>query len=375
MSVTITTDTHHRVVAAEQRDFAGERTSIVSLRYLSLLACLGLSLVLVFYYFVLLKPIITLPADLLMWEETNFVGDIIKLRIGAPLYTTPGDSNSLIYTPLTPLLTYAISWLINLPTSITAWRLIQLGFVVCAALLATSCSQTLRSLAAPDHRVEFPKTSIALAFLVLFLAATAPQTNSFVACLHVDALALLISVLSFWSMLRYLRAPSWQGVTLMALLPAIGYLTKQFLISWAVVMFVFLLLHNYRDIKRLGLFCVLTATCIAFAIGGCYLLWGDPFIFWTFTLMGGRGQIVLSPDSPNISVLRMVDHSLRVWPEVALGVVGGILILRYQRQNIRRLGPIWAAWVALILSEMFSSGAGWSTLYHFGPGVLIGTAW
>lgn len=368
--------THHtRIVATEHRDIAQEPTSIVSLRYLSLAACLGLSLVLVFFYILLIKPLVTLPADLLMWEETNFVGDIIKLRIGAPLYTTPADNNSLIYTPLAPLLTYAISWLINLPTSITAWRLIQIGFVVCAAVLATACSQTLRRLAAPEYRLDFPKTSVALAFLLLFLAATAPETNSFVYCLHVDALALLISMFSFWSMLRYLRAPSWQGIALMAVWPAIGYLTKQFLISWAVVMLVFLLLHNYKHIKRIGLFCLITATCIALAIGGCYLLWGDPFIFWTFTLMGARKKIVLGPDSPNISILRMLDHSLRVWLEIAIGVVGGILILRYRRQNIRVLGPLWAAWVVLVLSEVFSSGAGWSTLYHFGPGVLIGTVW
>jgi hypothetical protein len=374
MSVTLT-NTRPRISVSEQRDITEARTSIFSLPYLSLIACLGLSIVLVFFFFLLIKPLVTLPADLLMWEETNFVGDIIKIRIGAPLYTTPGDSNSLIYTPLAPLLTYVISWLINLPTSITAWRLIQIGFAVCAALLATSCSQTLRRLAAPEYRLDFPKTFVAFAFLMLFLAATAPQTNSFVYCLHVDALALLISMLAFWSMLRYLKAPSLRGIALMAVWPAIGYLTKQFLISWAVVMFVFLLLHNYRDIKRLALLFVLTSTCIAVAIGGCYLLWGDAFVFWTFKLMGSRNKIVLWPDSPNISILRMVDHLLRVWPEVVIGVVGGILVLQYRRQNIRELGPLWAAWLTLILSEVFSSGAGWSTLYHFGPGVLIGTVW
>jgi hypothetical protein len=360
-----------QTVASDNATFV----SLFSVRHLSLLACLGLSIALVFSYFLFIKPLITLPADILMWEETNFVGDIIKLRIGAPIYTAPSDNNSLVYTPLAPLLTYAISWLIRLPTSILAWRLIQLGFVVCAAAMMTRCSTILRRFAAPERRLEFSKTWMALTFVVLFLAATAPDVNRFVYTLHIDALALLVSVFSFWTMLRYLKAPSWRSVALMAICPALGYLTKQFLISWAVVMLAFLLLHNYRDIRRLALFCALAALGIALAIGGCYLLWGDPYIFWTFKVMGARKGITLSPDSRQISLLRMLDHTLRVWPELMIGVVGGMLLLRYRRENIRRLGALWVAWLALILSESFSSGAGWDTVYHFGPGVLIGATW
>jgi hypothetical protein len=358
-------------VIAEKVSFV----SLLSLRYFSLLACVGLSITLVLAYFVFIKPLVTLSADILMWEETNFVGDIIKLRIGAPIYTAPSDNNSLVYTPLAPLLTYAISWLIRLPTSILAWRLIQLGFATCAAALATICSRSLRRLAAPEQRLEFSRTWLAITVLVLFLVATAPEVNRFVYLLHIDALALLVSVFSFWTMLRYLKAPSRRAVALMAICPALGYLTKQFLISWAVVMFVFLLLHNYKDLKRLALFCALAALAIALAIGGCYLLWGDPYIFWTFKVMGARKGITLSPDSRQISLLRMLDHTLRVWPELMIGVVGGMLLLRYRRENIRRLGALWVAWVALILSESFSSGAGWDTVYHFGPGVLIGAIW
>src|SRR5262245_22660548 len=73
--------------------------SICSLGYFSLAFCLAISVVLVLYYLKSIKPYVFLPADILMWAETNFVGDIIKLRIGVPIYTPPGDSNSLIYTP------------------------------------------------------------------------------------------------------------------------------------------------------------------------------------------------------------------------------------------------------------------------------------
>lgn len=349
--------------------------SLISLHYVSLLACLGFSIVLVISYFVFIKPLVTLPADILMWEETNFVGDMIKLRIGAPIYTAPSDNNSLVYTPLAPLLTYALSWLIRRPESIIGWRLIQLGFVTCAAALATRCSRRLLQMAAPERRIDFPRIWLAITFLVLFLAATAPEVNRFVYLLHIDALALLISVFSFWTMLRYLNSPSWRGIVLMAICPALGYLTKQFLISWAVVMFVFLLLHNYRDIKRLALYSALAAMFIALAVGGCYLLWGDPYIFWTFTVMGARKGLTISPGSRQISIVRMLDHSMRAWPELIIGIIGGILVLRYRSQNIRKFGPLWLAWLTLVLSEAFSSGAGWDTVYHFGPGVLIGATW
>jgi hypothetical protein len=348
-----------------------ERPSLWSTGYFALLLTLGLSVALVLYYLVFIKPFILLPADILMWAETNFVGDILKIRLGVPIYTAPQDSNSLIYTPGAPLLTYAISWLIGKPTSIIAWRVIQLGFASFAAVIATVCCRLLRKQAYPDDRIIFPKTWLAVTFFAMFLAATAPNTNRFVHSLHTDALALLLSMLSFLTMLLYLRAPSTARLILMAVCPAIGYLTKQFLIGWIAVMFIFLLLQGPRQIKRLALFIGLAAGFLAIAIGACYLIWGDNYIFWTFEVMGGtRSRIVLSPEGHHISLARSVDHFVRSWMEIAIGIVGGLLILR--EGNVRRLGPLWVAWLVLICSEAVSSGAGWGVLYHFGPGVLIG---
>lgn len=341
---------------------------------LSLIVCVGLAAALIFFFLLMVKPLILLPADILMWEETDFVGNIIKLRTGAPFYTPAADSNSLIYTPLAPLLTYAISWLMGRPTSIVAWRLIQLGFVTGAALLATLCCRKLRRLAFPNHAIASPATWSVFIFLAMFLAATAPNVNKFVYCLHVDALALLVSVFSFWAMLRYVETPGWKNLLLMAACPALGYLTKQFLVSWVAVMFLFLFLRRPRNIKHLALFGAVAVSLIGVAIGACYLLWGDAFIFWTFEVMGGeRKRIVLSPDSYSVSLVRSFDHLVRVWPEIAAGMIGGWLILR--GDNPRQLVPLWVAWLLLIATETLSSGAGWNTLYHFGPGVVIGAIW
>src|SRR3990167_163608 len=348
--------------------------SIWSLRYFSLFLCLVISVFLVIFYFYSIKPYVFLPADILMWAETNFVGDIIKLRTGAPIYTPPEDNNSTIYTPAAQLLTYAISWIIGKETSIVTWRVIQLCYVSCAALIATICSNIIRKLAYPDQRFPFPKTWFAFTFFIMFLAATSPQTNRFVHCLHADALSLLVSMLCFLTMLLYLKSPNWKYIILMTVCTGLGYFTKQFLINWSAVMLVFLLLHNYRDIKRLALFITTAAIFVAITIGICYLLWGNAFIFWTFEVMGGdRKKIVFSTQGFHISLLRSLDHTVQAWMEIIIGVIGGILILL--KRNFQKLGPLWVGWIALISTEALSSGAGWGVLYHFGPGIVIGTIW
>jgi hypothetical protein len=160
----------------------------------------------------------------------------------------------------------------------------------------------------------------------------------------------------------------------MAICPAVGYLAKQFLVSWSVVMFVCLFLWNPKDLKTLIIFTIVTATSILAAIVLCYWLWGDPFLFWTFEVMGGtRKAIGLSPAGQYISLTRSVEHLVRAWLEIAIGIVGGWVILR--ERNNRKLGSLWVGWLILVATEAFSSGAGWGVLYHFGPGVVIGAVW
>lgn len=358
----------------ELPSYADQEPGVWSAGYAALVACLMLAAGLVAYYLWLIIPYIQLPADLLMWAETNFVGDIIKIRTGVPVYTPPADGNSLIYTPGAPLLTYAISWIIGMTTSIPTWRAIQLGYVALAALLATSCCEKLLRLSFPGRSVPFRRTWYAFSFLTLLLAATSPGINRYVHCLHNDALALLVSVFSFWAMVRYAERPGWSALTLMAVCPALGYLTKQLLLGWAGVMFVFLLLHDPRNVRRLVLFTLATSGVVGFAIGGCYLLWGDAFLFWTFEVMGGSlRRLGFSTGSLNPSVARALDHTIRAWMELAVGGVGVCLVL--SQENIRRVGPLAAAWLSIVLFEGFFSGAGWATMYHFGPGGMIGCIW
>ncbi len=350
-----------------------DRVSLCSPGYFALTFCLVLAIILVAYYLYLIGPYVLFPADILMWGETDFVGNIIKIRNGTPIYTPPEHSNSLIYTPGVSLLTYLISWFFGNTTSIATLRIIQLGYVTFAAIVASSCLKMLYKISFPDHVIKFPKTWYVLSFLIFFLTATSPRVNTFSHCLHLDALAILISMFCFWTMLRYLKSPGWGSLFLMAVCPALGYLIKQFLISWSALMFIFLLLLRPRDIKRLMKFTLLTIVFITVAMGSCYLLWGGNFIFWTFEVMAGRAKITVMPSFDRVSLVRCLDHVVSAWMELLIGFIGGCWIL--QKNNIQRLGPLFVAWIMLIASEAFSSGAGWGVLYHFGPGVLIGVVW
>ena len=271
-------------------------------------------------------------------------------------------------------MTYAVAWVAGYPASIPAFRVIQLAFVAVAAVLATIACCLVYGLAYPDRRLPFPKTWVALWSGVLVLAATSPEVNKFVHCLHPDALALLVSVGIFLALVCYLRSPTWAGLLLLAVGPAAGFLTNQFLVSWGAVIALVLLLDRPRDWKRLVVFLAAAAAFVAAAVGACYLIWGEPFMFWAFQAwVGPRKQIAFGPGSFGFSVARMADHTLQAWFPLAVGVVGGWLLLRGER--VRRLGPLWAGWAALVASEAFFSGAGWGELYHFGPGVVLGAVW
>lgn len=177
--------------------------SVVSPDYLALIACCFFAAGLIVFFVLMVKPLVFLRADILMWEETDFVGNIIKMNIGEPIYTAPSDSNSLIYNPLAFLVTYAIAWLTGLTKSVGGLRAIQLLYVGLAALVATYTTRRLSRFAFPDRGTRYARIWTVLTFFAMLLIATSPNVNRFVYTLHVDALSLLVSVVSFWAMLYY----------------------------------------------------------------------------------------------------------------------------------------------------------------------------
>lgn len=345
--------------------------SAAAIKHFTLMLCTILAAALLIFFFLIIKPLVFLPADILTFAETAFVENIIKLNIGEQLYTDPSDSNSIVYNPAAFLVTYIIALVTGQTKSVVGLRIIQIGFIAGTTLIAAVCAFKIHRLAFPKHIIRFQKTWKVFVFLSLFLVATAPYSNKFVYALHVDAFALLVSLICFWALLRYVEDESTGNLVLLSVLPAIGFLTKQSLIAWIAVIFVFLLFRHPKNFRRLGTFLLLSLGLTAIAFGICYAVWGDNYVFWTYQVLAARKEIVFSPDIPSISITRIADHLIRVWQELFIGIIGCWFLLKH-KQNFSRLGAVSAAWLVLVASQAFSSGSAWGSLYHFGPGVLIG---
>jgi hypothetical protein len=193
------------------------------------------------------------------------------------------------------------------------------------------------------------------------LIATNSLTNPFVHNLHGDALAQLTTIIAFYLLLKYGETRSGAVLAAMAVLPSAGFLVKQSLMVWTAWYAGFVGLAD-RSWKRTIIFTAISGLFIAVIFGICYALWGAPFFFWTFSVMGHH------PVSP----LRSFQHLLTVWPYFVAGLLGGIAIL--QRRNQRLILGAWLIWLAVIVSETYTSGIAWMT-NHIGPGSLIAGVW
>jgi hypothetical protein len=302
------------------------------------------------------------PADVLLWSESPFVDDIIKLRAGYPLYGPPEDLSSFFYTPGSQLLTYALASLAGHGDSIPAFRVIQLGYVTVAALLAARTVWRIIDLARVE--VPFPAAlTVPLVTLVLFLAGTNTTTNPFNQFLHNDALALLVSSSAFAVLVEYAATRRRWLIIAAALLPALGFFVKQSLAIWAPLIGLYLLFFDRpRGWIRIAAFAAGSVLALAGAYGLCRAIWGADFHYWTVTSMGNH------PVSP----LRVFQHVLDSWTYFAAAVAGGA-ILATRARDARLLG-LSVVTLLLLSAEAYTSGIAWM-LNHLGPGSLLAAVW
>jgi hypothetical protein len=197
---------------------------------------------------------------------------------------------------------------------------------------------------------------------LLFLIATNLTTNQFVQFLHNDALALLITMVAYWLLLKYAETRSTAILAGMAMLPALGFMVKQSLLIWAVLYGLYLLVFDRLPWRRLVAFGLGMGAMAGAVIGGCYLIWGHDFWYWTFTVMGNHA----------VSPLRSFEHALAGWGFFVIGITGGLLI--QAGNGDRRVLGAWLAGMLLLAVETYSSGVAWM-LNHMGPGALIAAIW
>lgn len=303
------------------------------------------------------------PGDFLIWSETEFVSDILKFRIGYPLYTDQLNNESFIYPPGAPLATYFISTILGNATSITFFRVVQLGYTLGAAAFAFLSFRTLMQLRYKD---EDSPPSMPLSFLwlpLLFLVASNSLTNPFAHNLHNDAFGQLLAAAGYFVLVRYAATRDWRLLVFMALIPAAGFMVKQIVAIWAPLFVIYLgLFDRPRSIPRTLAVAIGGFGGIALAVGVGLLIWGGDFQYWIFQAAGNH------PVSP----VRSFQHVLDTWPYWSVGLIGGFILLR-GRFSAQVFG-LWAIWLVLFLGEAYTSGIGWM-LNHLGPGSLIAGIW
>jgi len=325
---------------------------------LGLLMLTVLALFLVGVYGYRVSPILALPYDLASWSEPMLVVDVIKLRIGVPLYTPPGDSNSNTYTFGTPVLTYFLAWLFGQPTSIVFYRLILQGYLALAALFAALSAWRLLELASPGQVAVASRRWIPFFVLTAFLFAVNPATGVFHIYLHNDPLAMLAAAVGFWVLVQYAATRRQRWLWAMALMPAVGFLVKQYLAILLAVFVIYLLMEGRESIRRSVVFGLASLGILLAAVGGCYAIWGQPFIYWVVQTMGEH----------SISFERMLIQLGNAAGPLLPGVVGGWFLLRNSVEP--RLLGLWAGWMVMVLGAMYTSGITFHPS-HFGPATLI----
>jgi hypothetical protein len=305
---------------------------------------------------------LSLPVDLLSFAESPFINDILKLRLGDPIYTPPGDNNSYPYTPGAPLLTYGLAVLVGLGDSIPAMRTIQFGYVVLAAAVATGVVDMLARIALASGDLKHRPVWLVFSALFLLLAATDARFNPYVHSLHNDGLALLISVTCYWVLVRHaLTRRAWL-LGAMAVLPALGFLVKQNHLLWAGVFAVYLIAVGGVPRRHVLGYLTGVALAVAAAVVTCVALWGDAFLWWVFVGLGAK-QV-----SPFRTILHLFDAG-------AYGIMGLLAAwsLVLARPN-RTTTALWISWVTVFLLQVYTSGVAWVT-NHIGPSAVIAACW
>jgi hypothetical protein len=303
-----------------------------------------------------------LRADTLIWSEGPFVADILKFRIGYPLYTAPANLESFFYPPGTQLLTYALATLGGHGTSIPAYRVVQVCYAAVAALLATATTMRVLSMSRPGRAAELSPWWGAVLAPLMFHCATNALTNPFAHALHNDALSVLVSALAYYLLAEYAATRKVAVLVALALVPAVGFYVKQSLVVWAGLVTGYLVVFDQpRSLKRAAIYAVAAFGLSYAGYALARAAWGADFQYW----------VIEDLKHHPFSVLRSVQHALDAWVYFAAGLVGGLILIG---RDWRRVAGLWVVAMLLLAQEAYTSGIAWM-LNHMGPGSVLAGIW
>jgi hypothetical protein len=306
-----------------------------------------------------LRPLLGLEYDIAAWSEPMFVLDIIKWRTGAALYLPADDSNSNVYNFGAPALTYFLAWVSGNAASVVAYRWIQMLYLAVAALFTALSAQELLRLGTPERFVHASRLWLPFFFFSALLFCVNPQTCAFNVFLHNDPLTMTVSAAAFYVLLRYARERRMGWLAAMAVLPAAGFFVKQYLAIWAAAYVTYLLLEEPLEWRRVIGFGATAFGLVGISVGAGFLLWGENYRYWIFTIMGGH--------------LISVEKLMGRFSDAAVFLLPGLVAAYYflRGEAFRKFLGIACGWVILILGALYTSGITYSPT-HLGPASLAG---
>jgi hypothetical protein len=131
---------------------------------------------------------------------------------------------------------------------------------------------------------------------------------------------------------------------------------------WAGIFLVYLLALGKVPGKQLLLYLFCSVVSVSAAVGTCYLLWGDNFLWWVFTGLGSK----------QVSLLRAAQHFLEAGIYAMMGLFAGwILVLR---NGSRASAALWISWLLAFVIQTYTTGIAW-VANHMGPAIVLSGCW
>jgi hypothetical protein len=339
------------------------RRSSAEFGQLGLTLLVTTSILLVGVYFYEVSFYVLFPADIMLWSETDYVNDILKIRAGYPFYSAGSNFDSNMYPPASQFLTYILASAFGHPISVPAYRIVHLFYAALTALVAVRCCHALLELSAskdPGKNRSNQKYSLwtwvreISLYAILFLVATNSVTSPYVHNPHPSSLVQLVSVLAYYLLIRYAITRDRWILLAMILLPAIGFMVKQNLVQWAGLFCIYLTFFDRpRSIRGI----VVVGLGAFGVLGGVFAI-----CYWLFYV----------PSKHPTSALRSVHHLFDTRSYFVVGALGGLMFLR--GGNLRALLGLWLIWLVVLLLALLTAGIN-IMRHHIGPSSLIASVW
>jgi hypothetical protein len=281
------------------------------------------------------------PWDLFVWAESPFMTNMLKLHNGVPLYTTPADANSFVYSPGLEYLTWALLRPLGLHLDIRFCRLVAVAVGLLAAWLAARSAVRIALVPAggtPPARVVWIFAGVFTLVVFKNLTADVP---------HPDNLHMLHFAATFLLGVEALRTRSVRWALAAALVAGLGPLAKQVAAGGMVGLLGAFLLSGRLPGRTLALCAGVGAAawiaCLAL------LLVPEYSSFYTVELLA------LHPVAPKLFELfthvYFVPHRLLLW-------VGGVCAVWWIWRPDPALRSYLLLWLGLGLTEVLPGLAG-----------------